>query len=355
MLLSRINILALSLLFLLFSACNEPSVEKPEPEWNLAGLGGKTVHQVHKFENWLYVGTSGGVFRKNLGLSSSEWVEVGLTGQNVKAMYIYNLNTILAEVMDVQSPANSMIYKTVNGGTIWEAKEGGFGGETSEGVYHFGEDTNDRETVFAVGNGVISKSEDLGETWTVVYGAYGATEGSIEFVEVNPQNSQEVWAGGHDSSQNGILLHSMDAGVNWELISDLRPNPSSAKTIMFDETNGQLLLGWGSGLLRSKDNGDSWDLILDTSLEGRAITAIQVDQFNMGTLYAAGWLNLPGTPQDLVLFESKDNGISWNQMLAPNPGALFGGVKAMALLQDEYDKIIYFGLHKGGIYKLRFP
>ena len=335
------------------SSCNKKKtvIEPSLVTYQSYGLTGHSVYKLSLFGNFLYACTSDGIYRKSITNFSAQWENIGFKGQELRAMWVFNGNTIVVSTYDAQLPANSSVYRTQNGGNTWIDFQGNFGGGLKEPMFNIIADPSNNNILYATGANVVAKSINGGVIWTPVWGAWGGTEpAKIEYVAVNPSNPAEVWAGGQNDLNEALTMKSTSSGDlgSWTDYVDVVVNPTSNNSLAFDNTKNYIYTGWDGALLRTDDHGITWSNLIN-STENRSFNSIIIDPSLSGTIYTAGSLDKPLEPQPIVLFRSKDDGLTWESFEKSQTG-LFGGVLSMEITEDSLNKNIYLGLYKGGVY-----
>ena len=179
------------------------------------------------------------------------------------------------------------------------------------------------ERIIAVGErGHILLSDDNGSTWRQVRVPTRATLTAVYF-----PNESEGWAVGHDA----VVLHSVDAGENWER-QHYDPDLESLLDVWFaDEKRGVAIGAYGL-FMKTSDGGTSWQrgMISENDFHHNAIA-----ESPDGRLYIAGEFG--------SIFRSSDAGRTWTEIDSPYEGSFFG---ILALP----DRILVYGL-RGRVYR----
>ncbi|MEZ4920986.1 MAG: YCF48-related protein [Saprospiraceae bacterium] len=187
---------------------------------------------------------------------------------------------------------DNTIYKTTNGGDSWQACYTGAGSIFLEDIFLF--DGNKAVAVgkdYSLGQSIILKSVDNGQSWTSIQIFNTNLLNSVFFVNANlgyivgnsglilkTTNGGNSWQGlnsgtGYDlqsiyfvNDQVGIaaggapgisvIAKTLDGGNTWNQISP--PSTSYLQSVyFFDETAG-FAVGWNGGILSTYDCGVSW-------------------------------------------------------------------------------------------------
>jgi photosystem II stability/assembly factor-like uncharacterized protein len=235
------------------------------------------------------------------------------------------------------------IRRTLNGGTNWTSATGGIEQVTSFGetrgdgpfVTHISSNPIDPDVLFAVGYNGIYKSTNFGTSWAKKEIATGWTSdyykenfyttGSHN-IEVSLANKNIVWAGAAMSDANGWnIFLSEDQGETFNAVSeytgsDLSGFISGIATHPTEDSTAYLLYSFAeeAKVIRTEDLGQTWE---------------DISGFNGNTTSSNGFPDVvthclvvfPHDPStiwvgtDIGIFESTDNGVSWNYKVSDLP------------------------------------
>ena len=336
----------------LLAACSEDNDQHPSsPTWTKLGLDGKTINEMQLSGSSLYVATTTGLFKRDLDAEANDFLPIGFNNKNVEALLVLGQNKIIVSLFEKDGSETPALYKSNNGGESWTSLDSNFGGEASEPIFDLAVRSDDENILYATGYSVVAKSADQGETWEPIYGDWGGFATGISVVEINPNETEEIWAGGQGAIENGFLIRSENES-DWETWSDLAENPSVVKEITFKQGNREnVLVGFEGVLVNSMDGGDSWQTLIDSD-DNRFYFGICRSQDNPQTVYAGGWLKTPD-PQPLKLFVSRNDGQSWEEFQFQ--GETYGGILEMQIKNEDDKDVIFLGLDKGGVYQITTP
>ena len=175
-------------------------------------------------------------------------------------------------------------------------------------------------------DGSLFQSTDKGEAWEVI-ARFG--EG-IAFMEVNPENFNEIWV----VNGKGSLYHSEDGGRDWEDFTRSLNNFSNSKktrAIAYDAKSGTFYHASNYGLLKSFDKGKNFEQVkMTVPPSSLPITAIAASLTSNEKIYAAS-LN--------QLFISDDAGQTWRSRRLNVKGVI-----SQILLDPSNSRRIFIGL-----------
>ncbi|WP_147303551.1 exo-alpha-sialidase [Rhodohalobacter sp. SW132] len=349
---NRFILLALLSFTSILISCGTDATEPKQPsfEWNKLGLDGLTVNKIEIDGNLLYAATNDGLYRKNIQ-STSSFEPVGLQDNNIEAFLIYSDQILFASVANRDTEHEYEIHKSDNRGASWQELESNFGGnEDGEILSEFLRHPSHKDTIYATSNYTIAKSGDMGNSWDLIWGEWGAIAGPTSAIAINPQRENELWAGGQGPIEDGYLVRLVDEEET-DRWTDLVPNPTTVKEIVFDKQSSQTIFaGYEGALMKTNDNGASWQTSIDKHHNFRFFFGIAFSNLNPDILFAGGWLKAVDDPQSLKLFYSMDKGETWEEEIFENEP--YGGILDMQLITEGDKDRIFIALDGGGIYEV---
>ena len=209
---------------------------------------------------------------------------------------------------------------------VWRRAKG------TEGIYITGMDVyrNDPDTLYAVGENLILRSTNRGESWDSIY-SMGADIGALK---VDPTDSKLVYTTWYNFSQHGnVVVRTTDGGETWKALGGTGFHPTVL--IEIDPIQPNIVyIGFEFVLVRTTDRGESWQLA-DT-LSGFP-TAMAISPTNDSILYVIGTRGM---------FRSLDFGATWTQLYPP---VRVQG--ATVAVDPENPKTVYIAAYGYGVYK----
>jgi photosystem II stability/assembly factor-like uncharacterized protein len=305
--------------------------------------------------------TSTVVFKSSDG--GVTWTNTGLAAGYVNALALdpQNPATVYASVAGAAPTFGAGVFKSTDGGVTWTST-----GLTKQVVNRLAIDPQNPSTLYAEngseGLGIL-KSTDGGATWSLAnlgLAAAGSNTPFINFLTLDPQSPNTLYAGRFDTSQ---IFRTTDGAGSWSAMTPgwdtslfhlgaLVADPQTSGTLYAgttyydceDEFCGpgywdRVNAGPGPGLFKSTDGGNSWARL--GGLTAAAFSySVAVDP--KGTVYAAP--NLASSP---VVFRSTDGGASWNAVTS----GLTGPVSDLAV--DAQDpNTVYAATRGGGVFAI---
>ena len=240
------------------------------------------------------------------------WLSSGLPGW-VPAVAIHPSDANIAYFAGCQVSGFCSIYRTDDGGNVWDLRSGGLPNATGATVLDLAIHPGTPSTLYLAASYGVSKTTDSGINWTVttlvtpstgiamhpitpavVYaaadGVYRSADGgttwtalftstfSILDVLVNPVSPSHLYATGAD----GTLWKSSDGGTSWDsmsLASTLGvaefPRGIQSGRLAYDSRAGIMYVALGSyGLIASDDDGATWSKVSGDSVPPMAMYSV---------------------------------------------------------------------------------
>ena len=320
-------------------------------QWEFIGLGGRGINTLRLSGNFIYAATDDGIYKKNITISDSIWIPIGLQGNEGKALLVINADTIFASVNISGMESDTVsLFLTIDGGTNWFPYQNGFGGGTgyNNQVLALQAIPNLQDTIYATGYAVVAKSTDFGLSWQNVWGEWTAGGMGTHFLQIDPVSPNIVWSGGESGYFQPYILKSIDYGIIWqENWIDVGGDNSCYCIAINPQDSDVVYVGMEGRVIKTTDGGDNWTTIFipDNYLY---FFGIAINPNNPSLIYASGLENWSG-PQELVLFKSEDGGSSWSLIIEGEPGQK--GVRDLQLVNNNNIDVLYFATVGSGVYK----
>jgi len=242
------------------------------------------------------------------------------------------------------------IMRSTDGGKNWEAvySQGTANGYTTTGLdnttcygVHF--DPFDPKHMFIGYTDIgMFASQDGGASWmsATVNGVPRAWVGNTYWIEFDPKVPGRIWAAqsnmhdlprmrmfkspGRELSAKGGIVYSEDGGKSWKVSSQGMPEMAPTDIVLDPKSPvGARVLyvtGFGRGVYKSVDGGKSWTL-KNTGLPATEPLTWRMALGNDGALYVVTIRRSEelktGTPEDGMIFRSRDGAESWERMKLP--------------------------------------
>lgn len=181
--------------------------------------------------------------------------------------------------------------------------------------------TINRVTRGSYGIGIL-KSMDGGTSWSSVLTFSPSQIKGVHDIEINPQNSLEMFAAATDG-----LFRSLDGGDTWSLVfsnvncRDVEIDPTNGDIVYV--TQGNLNTGGNpnaNGIFKSTDKGNTFNELLDPGLitVWSGMAKLTIDPTNSNTLYASVQEGFTTGATTGGIFKSTDAGSTWARINSQN-------------------------------------
>jgi photosystem II stability/assembly factor-like uncharacterized protein len=242
------------------------------------------------------------------GLPGTRFSQVGFGSDG--AMYAWSNGP--------SSIAQEGLYKSTDGGTVWDNKGPNIGGLFETEIWGLNTSVSDPDRIFIGGNNfgvngwasVVYRTINGGDEWENVY--IGPDNNSFKSVFIDPNSSdQVVYAAFANQTDHAGFIKSVDAGVTWLASNNGIPSVSKfSGAIVCDPGNSDVLYGGVGGygdlnstIYKSENGGSTWNATsLNLGMWSR-INDILVSPLDNNIIYAA-------TAENGV-YITTDGGLTW--------------------------------------------
>ncbi|KGO94662.1 T9SS type A sorting domain-containing protein [Flavobacterium subsaxonicum] len=308
----------------------------PPPGQYAGGLKPK----IQVLDDYLYVPTYSGIYRKQLSGATANWELFAFGGQPVSD-FVKNGDHILA--ITNKTSDSLMLSSVDNGSTFTDfTPEHFFSMENFNRLYRISQNKQNPNSIIVLHLSYgLSKSTDFGETWTNLNDFTGGFQD--RYADFHPSDSLTIYYGGETEIFSSYIQHTSDGGLTWNRTDNTDNN--CVHFIAADPDNPDLVLSASEGrITRSLDRGLTWEEPYWVD-EYFYIYKILFEADGSGVIYAGGTIN--STNNAIVVFRSVDEGVSW-QIAYEEDLEDNGGIRDML----QYEGQLIFLTGNEGIYTL---
>ncbi len=192
------------------------------------------------------------------------------------------------------------IFRTLDGGATWTTLPAMHGKSIRALAMFKG---NSHVLVAGALDGVF-RSKDGGDTWERLSPANSAEIKNIDSIEVEPQDTNTVYAGTWH-----LAWKTSDGGVNWQHINKGMIDDSDVFSVIVDHDNPSVVFASAcSGIYKSETAGNMFDKIKGIPFSARRTRVLKQDPTNENIVYA-------GTTEGL--WKTTDLGKVWKRVSSP--------------------------------------
>ncbi len=263
----------------------------------------------------VYAGTAGqGVIRSTDHGQSWSWISNGLPGW-ATAVAIHPSDANTAYFAACEFFGFCSIYRTDDGGNVWELRSGGLPNEPGSTVFDLALHPGTPTTVYVAGGYGISKTTDSGHNWMVT-----ALVTPSMGIATHPTDSATLYVAADNEAMPGgsgidSIYKSIDSGASW---MQLAAGNSCAKDVLVNPVSPAEVYATGCNgvFLKSTDDGASWSTTSLTETLGIAEFPQGVQSGRLAYDSHAGIIYVALGSYGLVA--SDDGGATWSKVTGDN-------------------------------------
>ncbi len=318
-------------------------------EWAYLGLGDHKVWFIEYHNEYLYVGTDNGIYRRSMENADTLWSQIGFAGKTIEALLPLSDDTLMVGifVMDTGSDTIS-IYRTIDGGANWDPYQNNYGGGIRHTILDFDRPPGQSDILFATGIGVIAKSVNGGLTWFPVAGGWDMMGVGTHFVQVDTNNINILWSGGESAIFAPVLLKSEFSGDSWTWENAEIPytGDNACHDVAIDPFDSDICyVGMEGRVVKSIDGISFTDRY--GPYDQYYVYGVEIDPLRSRIVYASGGISLG--PSNLTIFKSDDSGETWTA-INDGPEVSFGATDLLLLRRGAVNEL-YLPTYTTGVYK----
>jgi hypothetical protein len=308
---------------------------------------------------------SNGVFLRDLSSPDSQWTYFGLSGKNIKSLYIQHWGAGPLETHQLFAGArpnkmlgdSTFLYQNrFLTDTTWTSADSSLDAsiidqvKTISAVHYFGH--MPPGPVFISAGGKIYRSYEPGTwPWEDIWPQPGPA--IINVIEIYPPGEifvgdEIVWIGGETNIFWPFLAKSTDYGDNWEFYYPNLSGDNACDAIaIVANYPDTVYAGMEGAVIKTTDGGQNWEI---TSLQNTPyyFYGMAANPADPDHVIAGGVSNTWQT----ALYETHDGGDTWQDL---QPPAVASGVSGMVADMAGNDFVVYIGTFGNGVYRYITP
>lgn len=310
---------------------------------------------VHNGSGIMLAGTDEGVFKKQIG--QDNWMAKGLEMDTVDVpaevvdFVVWDEQDLMAvvfyEEVATQKPT---LFRSTDGADTWSAVDLQIPNETDHWRVSYLEKQPGSHQIIAYARGKAVKSMDKGQSWEVL----SSDSYANAFFEIAEFHPQIIWEGGFNQLLYPALSKSEDGGETWTVLNNniwYGAEAVARDVVVHPDNPDYVLAGTDSGygdessvIRKSTDGGQHWE----TVYTGVGTFTLIHSARNPQIIYASG-VNLEGS---LFFLASGDFGETW-ELVKMEGEPLLTYVNDMISVMEDGREVLYFATEKG-VYKYTF-
>jgi len=256
-------------------------------------------------DNYLYMPTYDGIWRKDLNQSDTNWTLYAFGGLEIKDFVKYDnkivgITTNTKDSILVYSEDNGLTYRNYTSPHFFEQYHINF-------LRRIAQNKENPATILVLHEfSGVSVSYDYGLTWKSLTEFAGGNQD--RFVEFHPLDTSTIYSTGEQGFYYSYINMTFDGGKNWTQVYE---SNNCVHFLAFHPSNPNIILSGEEGRIsKSTDKGVSWtSIFLNDYLY---ISKLVFDKSDPNIVYAAGYFNTPKS-DSIFIYKSMDCGNTWNR------------------------------------------
>ena len=255
-------------------------------------------------DNYLYIPTVSGIYRKNLSfVNDTIWELHAFEGVPIRD-FIKNNDTILAATA-IFADTNLLLLSTNDGLSYIDYTPTSFFNINSEiTILKTAQNPHNPNNLAVMHTGLgVYLSSDFGQNWTLSNHFIGGYQDW--FLGFNPNDTSNIFYTGEQLFFQSYIFTTYNNGNNWTKVDSLQSHCTHG--VAFHPTNKDIMISYGEGRFsKSINQGQNWSDVGSIPLY---IYKVIFDPENPNILYASG--DFHGVNDTITVYRSTDMGDNW--------------------------------------------
>ena len=287
------------------------------------------------------------MYRKSTDPQDTVWLKAGLSGLEVADFVVLSEEELLASVVIGPNNPTTNFYRSNDGGASSTPVASDFGGEAgSMTCQALALSPQSIDVMYGRGHYNVAKSTDGGTTWTSVFSEWDNIGYQADLMYVNPNNADQVWAGGETSIFSPYLIKSTDAGQTWTPADVPANGDNAVYSLTVHPSDAQrVLVGMEGQIVYSEDGGNRWEVVYSPDTYSYFFD-LQASPVQDERVYAVG-TDGGNDLGDVLLFVSDNFGQQWEMLRYEGAGELQYAARDMAIAVIDGKETVFIGTNRG--------
>lgn len=179
-----------------------------------------------------------------------------------------------------------------------------------------------------------------------MYGEWQGIGYQSDLIQIDPNNTNIVWAGGETSIFSPYLVKSSDAGQTWQGANIPYDGNNAVYAMAIDPVNSDhVLVGMEGRMIVTEDGGNDWEILFSPE-NPSYFNDMQVSILNQRTVYAAG-TDGGNALGDIIVYSSADFGNTWETAEHEGVEGKAYAAQDLALYAQQGQELVYVGTNHG--------
>ncbi len=289
----------------------------PDQKWESLGLSDSYIYQLSLSGDYLFASAGrDGLYRYNTMGLNNQWDRLGFSYPNQVQYGVTSFyrnpqnNDFYVAFYTTNKSFKTGLLQSKDDGKTWNAFDYGikemYQDTSSTSVFILAAPSQKPGRIYAGTNSAIFRKDADSTRWTYLdqsreFGHY------VYAIRFNPQDPNDIWAGGENGFGGKRLLHSTDGGDVWDVIKTLPSGTAGLNNVVYDIAINpvnpkSLYVGMIGMVVKSENGGRTWQISYSGDRnDTEQFRDVAINPNDTLDIYAAG----------KYLMHTKDGGANW--------------------------------------------